>query len=392
MRRSLRAQEKARGGGSQISRKKQRLIGSASEDASDEERGGSDGGGSASESEQEALESEASDSADEWRPDERQKGGRKDRGQRGARHSSGETEEDASDMQSQDDVEEDIDLDQHRGMQKRERAAASRPDKKKKVPRIKDAKLVIPSGAELFPIGKPREKTHGAGAGIGVGASASSFFSLSMDHAGGEAPEGEETEAAQRQEEAKRMWEEIRARKAERVQPAQGRDSNVAASNAKSTSANGQGGSRAQRSVLDYMPEGDNDHVAPILWPTSTPSSRIEDRASLFIGFVYSLSSSRRTEQTRVLTHLSREVHPSLPSSIFPEMFANMRATQRGSMHDMYAWRVLKLKRGRDGLSGPGDWEIDQGCEDDGEKAGGRAVLRAIEKTGASDVLVIVSR
>ncbi|PWN41004.1 hypothetical protein IE81DRAFT_292537 [Ceraceosorus guamensis] len=61
-------------------------------------------------------------------------------------------------------------------------------------------------------------------------------------------------------------------------------------------------------------------------------------------------------------------------------------------MHDMYAWRVLKLKRGRDGLSGPGDWEIDQGCEDDGEKAGGRAVLRAIEKTGASDVLVIVSR
>ncbi|PWN21776.1 hypothetical protein BCV69DRAFT_238149, partial [Microstroma glucosiphilum] len=56
------------------------------------------------------------------------------------------------------------------------------------------------------------------------------------------------------------------------------------------------------------------------------------------------------------------------------------------------AWRVLELKRGRDGLAGPNDFGLEEGQDDDGERWGGEKVLRVMKEMGAVDVFVVVSR
>lgn len=52
----------------------------------------------------------------------------------------------------------------------------------------------------------------------------------------------------------------------------------------------------------------------------------------------------------------------------------------------------MSLRPGRSGLGGPDDFTLTQGSEDDGETGGGRAVLRAMEKEGVLDAVVVISR
>ncbi|KAG8746955.1 hypothetical protein FRC12_014174 [Ceratobasidium sp. 428] len=58
----------------------------------------------------------------------------------------------------------------------------------------------------------------------------------------------------------------------------------------------------------------------------------------------------------------------------------------------MAAWRCLILKDGMSGLEGEHAFMVDAGCCDDGESRGGKTVMDVLEKSGLSDVLVVVSR
>lgn len=132
--------------------------------------------------------------------------------------------------------------------------------------------------------------------------------------------------------------------------------------------------------------------LSPVPWPTSSESARVTDRDSLFIGFVYPMAASSAMIISQSVQHLGSVVHPNLPSSIFPPAFSHLDPKRRGATHDIHAWRVLELKRGRNGLGGPNDYGIEEGHEDDGEKWGGEKVLRAMKEMGAVDLLVVVSR
>lgn len=135
-----------------------------------------------------------------------------------------------------------------------------------------------------------------------------------------------------------------------------------------------------------------NADLNSLPWPTTCPEARIEDRNSVFIGYVYPLTSASTAVISSLLSHLSRIVHPAIPVSQLPPQFNNSAPSRRGSTHDMYAFRVMQLKTGRTGMGGPSDFGIAQGVEDDGEKWGGDRVMRAVRDLGASDVLVVVSR
>lgn len=129
-----------------------------------------------------------------------------------------------------------------------------------------------------------------------------------------------------------------------------------------------------------------------IPWPTSPPTAQITDRESLFIAFVYPFTSSAPSVLSSHLTHLTSRVHPSLPATLFPRAFAHLDPRRRGATHDVHAWRVLELKRGRDGLGGPNDFGLEQGSDDDGERWAGERLLRVMQRLGAVDVLLVVSR
>ncbi|QRW15336.1 thiamin biosynthesis protein [Ceratobasidium sp. AG-Ba] len=60
--------------------------------------------------------------------------------------------------------------------------------------------------------------------------------------------------------------------------------------------------------------------------------------------------------------------------------------------HHMAAWRCLVLKDGMTGLEGQHAFMVESGCCDDGESRGGKTVMDVLEKSGLSDVLVVVSR
>lgn len=137
---------------------------------------------------------------------------------------------------------------------------------------------------------------------------------------------------------------------------------------------------------------GESADLNSIPWPTTSASARIEDRNSVFVGYVYPLASNSNAAVSSLLNHLTRIVHPTIPVSSLPPQFQNSAPSRRGSTHDMYAYRVMQLKVGRTGLGGPSDFGTEQGQEDDGEKWGGDKVTRVIRDLGASDVLVIVSR
>lgn len=132
--------------------------------------------------------------------------------------------------------------------------------------------------------------------------------------------------------------------------------------------------------------------LAAVPWPTSPESARVFDRDSLFIGFVYPVTSSSASTIAQHLDHLTNSVHPTLPASIFPSAFSHLEPRRRGSSHDMHALRALELKRGRNGLGGPNDYGIEEKSDDDGERWGGDKILRAMREMGAVDLLVVVSR
>jgi hypothetical protein len=132
--------------------------------------------------------------------------------------------------------------------------------------------------------------------------------------------------------------------------------------------------------------------LPPIPWPTSPPSAQVLDRDSLFIGFVYPITSCAPNVLAQHLQHLTTVVHPSLPASIFPSQFAHLDPKRRGSSHDMHAWRVLGLKTGRDGLGGPSDFGIEEGWDDDSERWGGEKIVKVMRNLGGVDLLVVVSR
>lgn len=126
--------------------------------------------------------------------------------------------------------------------------------------------------------------------------------------------------------------------------------------------------------------------------PLTCPAARIEDRNSVFVGYVYPLTTPSPTRIGALLDNLTRVVHPAIPVTQLPPQFRHSSANHRGSTHDMYAYRVLQLKPGRTGLQGPNDFGVEQGQDDDGEHWGAEKIMRVIRELGASDVLVIVSR
>lgn len=125
-------------------------------------------------------------------------------------------------------------------------------------------------------------------------------------------------------------------------------------------------------------------------WPTSCKEAQIQDRDSTFIGYVYPITKPNDVNLT--LNHLTKKVHPTIPFELLPVQFRNVPNNKRGSSHDMFAFSVLVLKRGRDGKDGPEDWTIKDGKEDDGEKWGGDRIERVIKQEGGSDLICIVSR
>ncbi|EJD01899.1 ribosomal protein S5 domain 2-like protein [Fomitiporia mediterranea MF3/22] len=108
--------------------------------------------------------------------------------------------------------------------------------------------------------------------------------------------------------------------------------------------------------------------------PTSlATSTAIHDRDSTFIGTIYRASSP--AEAQRIRTYHKHVFNHSKPAS-----------------HEISAWRCMVLKKGKDGLGGPDDFELTSRKDDDGEDRGGQSILRAMEKEGVIDVVVIVSR
>ena len=126
--------------------------------------------------------------------------------------------------------------------------------------------------------------------------------------------------------------------------------------------------------------------------PTTCSEAYIRDRDSVFIGYVYPLVTASPTYRSALLEHLSDVVHPDIPNELFPPKFQEIVPGKRKSTHDMYAFRVMQLKPGRNGLGGPSDFGTAEGHDDDGETWGSEKIMRVIREMGASDVLVIVSR
>ncbi|TPX57464.1 hypothetical protein PhCBS80983_g03802 [Powellomyces hirtus] len=101
-------------------------------------------------------------------------------------------------------------------------------------------------------------------------------------------------------------------------------------------------------------------------------SKKILDRCSTFLAHATSIRSDAD------VTRLS-------------QLIVHSPATE-GASHNVRAWRYLALKPGRTGLSGPDDFRIVSGCDDDGEKWAGGRLLKLMDKFQAVDVLVVVSR
>lgn len=110
----------------------------------------------------------------------------------------------------------------------------------------------------------------------------------------------------------------------------------------------------------------------PLPAPVFT-TPKLEDRDSTFVGSIFKARSAK--DVTRILEHVKHVLQVDDPAS-----------------HNMAAWRFLTLKRGKDGLSGPDDFVVQSGSEDDGEKYGGQKILKAMETNGTVDAVVVCSR
>ncbi|KAE9411597.1 ribosomal protein S5 domain 2-like protein [Gymnopus androsaceus JB14] len=102
-------------------------------------------------------------------------------------------------------------------------------------------------------------------------------------------------------------------------------------------------------------------------------SQEIRDRGSTFVANIFSASTPEEAkahvQYLRNVTHASR------------------RAT-----HEISAYRCMVLKPGKTGLTGPDDFELKTGHDDDGEQWAGSRVLKAMESQAVLDAVVIVSR
>ena len=202
----------------------------------------------------------------------------------------------------------------------------------------------------------------------------------------------EEAERVQAEVEAAAAWADVRRRKeAAQAQPA----TNGPSSNHSSSQKQPQASVPSLTAWLGKGPSASSsvsELASSLPMPSTCTAAQIVDRNSLFIGYVYPLITTSSAYISTLLSHLSRVVHPTVSVGLLPPQFANAPANKRGSSHDMYAHRVLELKRGRTGLAGPDDFSLQEGKEDDGERWGGDRVLKVAREEGASDVLVVVSR
>ncbi|SPO30715.1 uncharacterized protein UTRI_05332 [Ustilago trichophora] len=206
----------------------------------------------------------------------------------------------------------------------------------------------------------------------------------------------EEAERAQAEVEAAAAWADVRRRKEAASNPAAPATS--APSSAKPSQQPSSSSAAAPPSLTAWLGKpptaasSTSELSSSLPMPTTCTAAQITDRSSLFIGYVYPLLTTSSAYISALLSHLTRVVHPTVPVTLLPPQFANAPSSKRGASHDMYAYRVLELKRGRTGLSGPDDFSLQEEKEDDGERWGGDRVLRVARDEGASDVLVVVSR
>ncbi|UZJ55135.1 hypothetical protein CBS101457_004455 [Exobasidium rhododendri] len=193
-----------------------------------------------------------------------------------------------------------------------------------------------------------------------------------------EAEEEAEEREAERQEAAE-MWEQVRERK--RKGKGEGADQK------KGSKKESPAATTTSASLTSWLriPEPD--------WPTTCEDAMINDRDSLFVGFVYALATPSLSIITQYLSHLGKVVHPkAVPTNRLPPTMQHLASNRRGASHDMHAWRCLALKTGRTGLNGPEDFGLEEGLEDDGERFGAKEIAKVIKQLGATDVLVVVSR
>ncbi|PWY98092.1 hypothetical protein BCV70DRAFT_202269 [Testicularia cyperi] len=226
----------------------------------------------------------------------------------------------------------------------------------------------------------------------------------SVEHDHEEDEFDEEAARIQAEVEAAAAWAEVRKRKeaghTASSHPASAANPNgsAEASASASASASSASGSGPAPSLTAWLGRGPSaassvaELSAALPMPTTCAEAQIVDRSSLFIGYVYPLTVVTSGYIATLLSHLTRVVHPTVPVNLLPPQFANAPANKRGSSHDMYAYRVLQLKRARTGLGGPDDFGLVEEKQDDGERWGGDRVLKVAREEGAADVLVVVSR
>ncbi|KAG9120630.1 hypothetical protein FRC07_003811 [Ceratobasidium sp. 392] len=111
--------------------------------------------------------------------------------------------------------------------------------------------------------------------------------------------------------------------------------------------------------------------TTPALFRPLFKSEQIVAQDSSFQARLFKLENAH-TQRTKILSYMKRH---------YPD-----------AQHHMAAWRCLILKDGMTGLEGEHAFVVDSGCCDDGESRGGKTVMDVLEKSGLSDVLVVVSR
>lgn len=99
------------------------------------------------------------------------------------------------------------------------------------------------------------------------------------------------------------------------------------------------------------------------------------DRRSTFVAHAAPCTTKKGAEQfQRYIRDLRSAAHP------------------KEADHEIWGWRGLDLRVGKNGLGGEDDYVVKLEGEDDGEKGGGLAVKRRIEQCGGVDCVVVVSR
>ncbi|KAF9804052.1 hypothetical protein IEO21_09481 [Rhodonia placenta] len=123
-------------------------------------------------------------------------------------------------------------------------------------------------------------------------------------------------------------------------------------------------------STLDSFISSSTSRLPPECIATS---QEIRDRGSTFVATIYPAASLK--EARAAVAHVKHIVHRAKPAS-----------------HEVAAWRCMVLRPGKTGLEGPDDFELQTGCQDDGEQHGGGKVLRVMQDEGILDAAVVVSR